>query len=491
MKFGTLLRNSAAETPELQSLFLCYKHLKKRLKRLPERHAADPENNPEDVSDEVAQRQRNFVLTLNEDVQQFNELFMEKEEDSVIQLRTLEDAAKESRDVEAVSRVFKEFVDFHGQMLLLVHWSILAYTGLVKILKKHHKRTGLLVRAPHLDNLLSQPFCSVELMTELVRKAEQNIDSLAAQLRSGSGAAAAAAISASNAGQSPTAAVNDLINAARSSVEQIAGSGAEVDVSSSEEENSVEAGDAQAEEEEEEIQQPGAEAASRDQATLSGIGRGKRKLTRSLDMSSNSITSSRRARLKSSSAQPGVEAKKSASPVNPSMLAAATAAHQASLQGDTPTPPNTSGIGPLTPATAGPPISRSSSRTDSAPSHSATKDDSEQLHQAPPTQTPSSRSSRAQPPECRPAAQTGGAPEDGSGGKLHEAASSASLSGTQQHAPEQTPSILRQTAAALGLWEQLHETASTPSTVLSSQTARLRAAAARAAVSASTDQSAA
>lgn len=41
--------------------------------------------------------------------------------------------------------------------------SILAYTGLVKILKKHHKRTGLLVRAPHLDNLLSQPFCSVEV----------------------------------------------------------------------------------------------------------------------------------------------------------------------------------------------------------------------------------------------------------------------------------------------------------------------------------------
>ena len=54
-------------------------------------------------------------------------------------------------------------MDFHGEMLLLVHWSILAYTGLVKILKKHHKRTGLLVRAPHLDNLLSQPFCSVEV----------------------------------------------------------------------------------------------------------------------------------------------------------------------------------------------------------------------------------------------------------------------------------------------------------------------------------------
>ncbi len=58
-------------------------------------------------------------------------------------------------------------MDFHGEMLLLVHWSILAYTGLVKILKKHHKRTGLLVRAPHLDNLLNQPFCSVEVRAQL------------------------------------------------------------------------------------------------------------------------------------------------------------------------------------------------------------------------------------------------------------------------------------------------------------------------------------
>lgn len=163
MKFGALLRNSAAETPELQSLFLCYKHLKKRLKRLPERQAPDHQGPGGITGDEIAQRQRNFVLTLNDDVQQFNELFMEKEEDSVIRLRTLEDAAKDAQTLESIGQVFKHFVDFHGEMLLLVHWSILAYTGLVKILKKHHKRTGLLVRAPHLDNLLSQPFCSVEV----------------------------------------------------------------------------------------------------------------------------------------------------------------------------------------------------------------------------------------------------------------------------------------------------------------------------------------
>lgn len=49
------------------------------------------------------------------------------------------------------------------------------------------------------------------------------------------------------------------------------------------------------------------------------------------------------------------------------------------------------------------------------------------------------------------------------------------------------PSILCQTAAALGLWEQLHDTASTPSTVLAPGEVRRRA---RAANSLSTNQSA-
>ena len=90
-------------------------------------------------------------------------LFLDKEEDNVIRLSSLEDEAAAAKTAEQVHAVYKRFVNFHGELLLMVHWSILAYTGLVKILKKHHKRTGLLVRAPHLDNLLSQPFCSVEV----------------------------------------------------------------------------------------------------------------------------------------------------------------------------------------------------------------------------------------------------------------------------------------------------------------------------------------
>ncbi len=73
-------------------------------------------------------------------------------------------------------------------------------------------------------------------------------------------------------------------------------------MSSSEEENSVEAGDAQDGDEEEGVQQPSTDVAFRKHVAISS---GKRKLTRSLDMSSSSITSSRRARLKTSGGEAG------------------------------------------------------------------------------------------------------------------------------------------------------------------------------------------
>ncbi|KAL0038339.1 hypothetical protein WJX77_002607 [Trebouxia sp. C0004] len=189
MKFGALLRNSAAELPELHQLFVSYKQLKKRLKRLPERQelvrqrvrVAGGELPEVDVR-EVRQQEEAFVQILDQDVQNFNSLFLDKEEDNVIRLSSLEDDAAAAETPEQVHAVYKRFVNFHGELLLMVHWSILAYTGLVKILKKHHKRTGLLVRAPHLDNLLSQPFCSVELTTNLIKKAEQGVNGLIAKL---------------------------------------------------------------------------------------------------------------------------------------------------------------------------------------------------------------------------------------------------------------------------------------------------------------------
>ena len=43
-----------------------------------------------------------------------------------------------------------------GELVLTLHWSLINYSAIVKILKKHDKRTGVLLRAPYLANVLQQ-----------------------------------------------------------------------------------------------------------------------------------------------------------------------------------------------------------------------------------------------------------------------------------------------------------------------------------------------
>ncbi|KXZ56210.1 hypothetical protein GPECTOR_1g182 [Gonium pectorale] len=69
--------------------------------------------------------------------------------------------------------VKSRLVQFHGEMVLLLHWSLLNYAAVVKILKKHDKRTGVLLRAPYLANVLQQPFSSTTIMSRLAKKAEE------------------------------------------------------------------------------------------------------------------------------------------------------------------------------------------------------------------------------------------------------------------------------------------------------------------------------
>jgi hypothetical protein len=66
----------------------------------------------------------------------------------------------------------KAFADFHGELVLLEHWTSLNYTALVKILKKHDKRSRVRLRSPFLVSALQQPFYSTEVLTELIKKTE-------------------------------------------------------------------------------------------------------------------------------------------------------------------------------------------------------------------------------------------------------------------------------------------------------------------------------
>ena len=250
MKFGHLLKESAAATPDLEGLWVCYKQLKKRLKALPpappaaagasgaadagggggEAAAAaaappaDAASSAPSPPSSLTAAEAAFAAELAADIRRFNHEFMEREEDAVIRLRSLEDdaaaalsAARSSTTpaLAPVAAAYKRAVNFHGELLIVVHWSILAYTGLVKILKKHHKRTGMLVRGRGLSNLLSQPFCSVELITSLAKKTEAVIESLGGALGEREGGGAAAATAPAPLPRSGAAAATDMVAAAR------------------------------------------------------------------------------------------------------------------------------------------------------------------------------------------------------------------------------------------------------------------------------------
>lgn len=154
------LEAQAKEIPEaLSSVLLNYKALKKKIKAIP---AADGEGGCQ------SEAEADFVRTLNADVEKFNELFMDKEEIAVMKLASLaEDVQRLKKSLEAekgntislssrASALMRSLVDFHGDLVLTLHWSLINYSALSKILKKHDKRTGVQIRQPYLTSILQQ-----------------------------------------------------------------------------------------------------------------------------------------------------------------------------------------------------------------------------------------------------------------------------------------------------------------------------------------------
>lgn len=173
MKFATVLRNSAEELPDAAELFTLYKHLKKSLKRIPcgegfqddtslvgelasgvgEAGSGDdeltglgqPSSGPEvEVASREAalpaaerasldESEQAFVAELTQDVDQLNEQYMEKEELNVIRFDALKNELQGATAPGKLLSVHRALVDFHGELLLVLHWSVLAYTGLVKV----------------------------------------------------------------------------------------------------------------------------------------------------------------------------------------------------------------------------------------------------------------------------------------------------------------------------------------------------------------------
>ncbi|PNX94635.1 SPX domain-containing protein 1-like [Trifolium pratense] len=193
MKFGKSLSSQIEKTlPEWRDKFLSYKELKKKLKNLEPAAAGGSEDRPakrlridsgngHSVADagEMSKEESDFRKLLENELEKFNNFFVEKEEEYIIRLKELQDRVAKVKDYsEEMMKIRKEIVDFHGEMVLLENYSALNYTGLVKILKKYDKRTGALIRLPFIQKVLQQPFFTTDMLYKLVKECETMLDYL-------------------------------------------------------------------------------------------------------------------------------------------------------------------------------------------------------------------------------------------------------------------------------------------------------------------------
>ncbi|KAL8545983.1 hypothetical protein ACS0TY_005917 [Phlomoides rotata] len=188
MKFGKEFRIHLEETlPEWRDKYLSYKPLKKLLKNIP---APAADNLPLDgPSPELHEW---FVGILNEELEKFNDFYVDKEEDFIIRFQALKERIErvkakgstravftsETEFSEEIMNIRKDFVAIHGEMVLLKNYSSLNFAGLIKILKKYDKRTGELLSLPFTRLAIHQPFFTTEPLTRLVRECEANLEEL-------------------------------------------------------------------------------------------------------------------------------------------------------------------------------------------------------------------------------------------------------------------------------------------------------------------------
>lgn len=192
MKFGKNLQLAMMESlPEYRDKFLSYKQLKKILKSIPPALATPTQSNEggETVSGRLSLKpsdeERHFVVLLNEDLQNFNNFFMEKEEEYVMQLASLQEAHAQleaNADLVELKNLQSSFVQFHGALVLLQHWSSLNYAALVKILKKHDKHSQLTLRSRFLANALNQPFYNIDVLQQMVDRVEKVVKEIGRRL---------------------------------------------------------------------------------------------------------------------------------------------------------------------------------------------------------------------------------------------------------------------------------------------------------------------
>ncbi|XP_038714058.1 SPX domain-containing protein 2-like [Tripterygium wilfordii] len=159
MKFGMKLRSEVVRsTPQRRTRFLSYKKLKKQIK----------------IHEKLLRSEScfSFYLLLDRELDKVNEFFIDKEEDFIIKMKELRIRVASINCGEEKLKLQKEILEFHAEMVSLLQYSVLNFTGLMKIVKKHKKIAGTSTHLPFIIEAMQQPFFSPNSLLELMKECE-------------------------------------------------------------------------------------------------------------------------------------------------------------------------------------------------------------------------------------------------------------------------------------------------------------------------------
>jgi hypothetical protein len=77
--------------------------------------------------------------------------------------------------------------NFHGELVLMEHWTNINFTALVKILKKHDKLSRVALRSPILVSVSKQPFYDTAVVSKMIARAQSRVECLVSRISNAAG----------------------------------------------------------------------------------------------------------------------------------------------------------------------------------------------------------------------------------------------------------------------------------------------------------------
>ena len=93
----------------------------------------------------------------------------------------------EPNNLEIEAELCVQLANFHGELVLMEHWTNINFTALVKILKKHDKLSRVALRSPILVSVSKQPFYDTAVLSKMIARAQARVECLVSRISNTAG----------------------------------------------------------------------------------------------------------------------------------------------------------------------------------------------------------------------------------------------------------------------------------------------------------------